>query len=149
MATEPGYIAGSTIGYGGGLQVDNRSSIPIVWRVSPNNSYNAVALYEKGPLALRLAYNWRSSFLTDNLDCCIGLPIYQKSAGFLDGSIRYDVDEHIQVSFDASNLLDTPITFQQQLFGDISLSPKAKPVLIDTGWSKSGRLLQFAIRMKY
>ncbi len=149
LATEPGYIAGSTIGYGGGLQVDNAIIDPHRLAGISDDSYNVVALYEKGPLAFRLAYNWRSSFLTDNLDCCIGLPVYQKSAGFLDGSVRYDLDEHFQVSLDASNLLDTPITFQQQIQGDTSLSPKAKPVLVDTGWSKSGRLLQFAIRMKY
>ncbi len=69
-------------------------------------SYNVVALYEKGPIALRAAYSWRSSFLTDNLDCCVGLPIYQKAAGFLDASVRYQLHEHIEVSLDGPNLLN-------------------------------------------
>jgi hypothetical protein len=106
-------------------------------------------LYEKGPIALRVAYNWRSSFLTDNLDCCTGVPTYQKSAGFIDAHVGYTVSEHLELSLDGSNLLDTPIKFQQQLFGDTSLTPNAKPVKLDSGWSKSGRLLQFAIRLKY
>jgi hypothetical protein len=35
------------------------------------------------------------------------------------------------------------------LFGDTSLTPNAKLVKKDTGWSYSGRLLQFAVRVKY
>ena len=149
LAVQPGYIAGSTIAFGGGLQIDN--AIIDSHRLSgiSDDSYNIVALYEKGPIGIRLAYNWRSSFLTDNLDCCTGTPMYQKGAGFLDGSIRYSVDEHWEVSLDGSNLLDTPIIFQQQVLGDTSLSPNAKPVKLDTGWSRSGRLLQFAVRLKY
>ncbi|MBU6296849.1 MAG: TonB-dependent receptor [Alphaproteobacteria bacterium] len=149
LAVEPGYTAGSTIGFGGGLQIDNAIIDSHRLAGISDDAYNVVAMYEKGPIGMRLAYNWRSRFLTDNLDCCIGLPMYQKAAGFLDGSIRYDLNEHLQVSLDASNLLDTPIIFQQQVFGDTSLSPKAKPTLLDTAWSKSGRLFQLALRLKY
>ncbi len=149
LAVQPGYIAGSTIAYGGGLQIDNAVIDSHRLAGISDDSYNIVALYEKGPIGFRLAYNWRSSFLTDNLDCCTGTPMFQKSAGFLDGSIRYSVDEHWEVSLDGSNLLDTPIVFQQQVLGDTSLSPNAKPVKLDTGWSRSGRLLQFAVRVKY
>ena len=35
LATEPGYIAGSTVGYGGGLRSTMRLSIRIVWPASP------------------------------------------------------------------------------------------------------------------
>ena len=37
-----------------------------------NHTFNLVGLYEKGPIGIRLAYNWRSQYLTSNLDCCIG-----------------------------------------------------------------------------
>jgi len=149
LAVQPGYIAGSTIAFGGGLQVDNAVIDSHRLAGISDDSYNIIALYEKGPIGFRLAYNYRSSFLTDNLDCCTGTPMYQKGAGFLDGSIRYSVDDHWEVSLDGSNLLDTTTVFQQQVMGDTSLSPKAKPVVLDTGWSKSGRLLQFAVRVKY
>ncbi|NIK88889.1 TonB-dependent receptor [Rhizomicrobium palustre] len=149
LAVQPGYIAGSTIAFGGGLQVDNAVIDSHRLAGISDDSYNIIALYEKGPIGVRLAYNYRSSFLTDNLDCCTGTPMYQKGAGFLDGSVRYSVNDHWEVSLDGSNLLDTPIVFQQQVIGDTSLSPKAKPVILDTGWSKSGRLLQFAVRVKY
>ncbi|HEX7692913.1 MAG TPA: TonB-dependent receptor, partial [Sphingomonas sp.] len=34
------------------------------------HTFNVVGLYEKGPIGIRLAYNWRSRYLTQNLDCC-------------------------------------------------------------------------------
>ena len=68
------------------------------------NSQNFIAFYEKGPVGVRLAYNWRSDYLTANLDCCIGLPVFQKAAGFLDGSVRYSIGSHVEVSLDATNL---------------------------------------------
>jgi outer membrane receptor protein involved in Fe transport len=98
---------------------------------------------------MRLAYSWRSSFLTNNLDCCIGLPIYQKGTGFLDGSIRYQVNNNIEVSLDGSNLLDTKTVFQQQVFGDSALTPGAKPVKIDSSWIRNDRRVQLGIRFKY
>jgi hypothetical protein len=106
------------VAFGGGLQVNGAVMDSHRLAGISDDSYNLVGLYEKGPIAMRLAYSWRSSFLTNNLDCCIGLPIYQKGAGFLDGSIRYQVNNNIEVSLDGSNLLNTTTVFQQQVFGD-------------------------------
>jgi TonB-dependent receptor len=149
LAVQAGYTAGSTVAFGGGNTVDNAVIDSHRLAGISDDVFNAVALYEKGPIALRLAYNWRSSFLTENLDCCVGLPIYQKANGFLDAHIGYNMNDHIEFSLDGSNLLDTPVKFQQQIFGDTSVSPNAKAKKLDTAWSKSGRLLQFAVRVKY
>jgi TonB-dependent receptor len=113
------------------------------------NTANVVGLYEKGPIGLRLAYNWRSMYLTDNLDCCIGLPVFQKAAGFLDGSVRYSIDSHIELSFDVTNLLDTRTKYEQEIFGDSSATPGAKPVYMDSGWSRVDRRYQFGVRAKF
>jgi TonB-dependent receptor len=149
LAVQAGYTAGSTVAFGGGNTVDNAVMDSHRLAGISDDVFNAVMLYEKDPIAIRLAYSWRSKFLTDNLDCCIGVPMYQKAAGFLDAHVGYKLDEHIELSLDGSNLLNTPIKFQQQLFGDTSVSPKAKPVLKDTAWSVNGRLLQVAVRVKY
>jgi TonB-dependent receptor len=113
------------------------------------NTFNLVGLFEKGPIGLRLAYNWRSKYLTDNLDCCIGLPVFQKAAGFLDGSIRYSIGSHVETSFDVTNLLDTKTQYEQQIFGDSSATPGAKPVYMDSGWSRVDRRYQLGVRVKY
>src|SRR5271168_3213943 len=113
------------------------------------NTFNVVGLYEKGPIGFRLAYNWRSMYLTSNIDCCIGLPVFQKAAGFLDGSIRYSIGSHVELSFDAANLLDTKTVYQQQIFGDSAATPGAKPVYMNSGWSLVDRRYQLGIRVKY
>jgi TonB-dependent receptor len=113
------------------------------------HTFNVVGLYEKGPVGVRLAYNWRSMYLTDNLDCCIGLPVFQKAAGFLDGSLRYSIGSHIETSFDVTNILDTKTQYQQEIFGDSSATPGAKPVYMDSGWSRVDRRYQLGVRVKY
>ncbi|WBY06562.1 TonB-dependent receptor [Sphingomonas sp. 7/4-4] len=114
-----------------------------------DHTFNAVALYEKGPVGFRLAYNWRSRYLTQNLDCCIGLPVFQKASGFLDGSLRLSVNRFLELSVDASNLLNTTSVYQQQIFGDSPQTPDARPVYLDSAWSRVDRRFQFGVRAKF
>ncbi len=113
------------------------------------HTVNAVGLYEKGPLAIRVAYNWRSRYLTQNLDCCIGLPVFQKAAGFLDGSIRYSVTRYLELSIEGINLLGTKTVYQQEIFGDSPQTPGAKPVYMNSSWSKVDRSVQLGARFKF
>src|SRR3546814_731985 len=113
------------------------------------HTFNIVGLYEKGPVALRLAYNWRSRFLTNNLDCCIGLPVFQKPVGFLDGSIRFSPTPWLELSIEGQNLLNTTTVYQQQIFGDTALTPGAKPVYRDANWGRVDRRFQFGARVKF
>jgi TonB-dependent receptor len=113
------------------------------------HTINAVGLYEKGPIAVRLAYNWRSRYLTQNLDCCIGLPVFQKAAGFMDGSIRYSVTKFLELSVEGTNILGTKTVYQQEIFGDSPQSPGAKPVFMDSAWSKVDRSVQLGARIKF
>ncbi len=113
------------------------------------HTVNAVGLYEKGPIALRVAYNWRSRYLTQNLDCCIGLPVFQKAAGFLDGSIRYSLTRYLELSIEGTNLLGTTTVYQQEIFGDSPQSPGAKPVYMDSAWNRVDRSVQAGVRFKF
>jgi outer membrane receptor protein involved in Fe transport len=113
------------------------------------NTFNVVGLYEKGRVGLRRAYNWRSNYLTANPDCCIGLPVFQKAAGFLDGSFRYSVGSHVELSLDATNLLNTKTVYQQQIFGDSPATPGAAAVYKDSGWSRADRRYQFDVRAEF
>ncbi len=149
LANEPGYASGGTVAFGGGLQIDG--SVFDSHRLAgiSDDSYNIVGLYEKGPIAARVAYSWRSKFLTNNLDCCIGLPMYQKASGFLDASIRYKLSDNVELSLDGSNLLDTTTTMQQQVMGDSATTPGAAAVLKDSAWIRNDRRYQVGIRLKY
>ena len=113
------------------------------------HTINAVGLYEKGPLAIRLAYNWRSRYLTQNLDCCIGLPVFQKAAGFLDGSIHYSLTRYLELSLEGINLLGTTTVYQQEIFGDSPQTPGVRPVYVDSSWSRVDRSVQAGVRVKF
>jgi len=149
LAVQPGYAPGGTIAFGGGLQVTDRVIDSHRLAGISDDSYNIVALYEYGPIGTRLAYSWRSEFLTNNLDCCIGLPMWQKASGYLDGSIRFQIGNNIELSLDGSNLLNTTTVNQQQLFGDSPLTPGAAPVRRDSAWIRSDRRFQLGFRLKY
>ncbi len=149
LAVQPGYAPGGTIAFGGGLQVNDKIIDSHRLAGISDDSYNVVALYERGPIGVRLAYSWRSEFLTNNLDCCIGLPMWQKAGGYLDGSVRLQVGNNVELSLDGSNLLDRTTVNQQQLFGDSPLTPGAAPVRRDSAWIRSDRRFQLGFRFKY
>jgi outer membrane receptor protein involved in Fe transport len=71
------------------------------------HTINGTIFYEKGPLAMRAAYNWRSAFLiTPRDDIFPFSPIWQESSGQLDASIFYALTENIKVGVQGVNLLD-------------------------------------------
>ena len=144
--------SGGTGGQGAGLDVSGGRGAVIDSHMLAGiskHSFNLVGLYEKGPVALRVAYNWRSRFLTNNLDCCIGLPVFQKSAGFMDGSIRVSLNKYIELSVEGQNLLGTQTVYQQQIFGDSKITPGAKPVFLDSNWGVVDRRFAFGARFKF
>lgn len=84
-------------------------------------SYNAVGIYEYGPVSLRVAYNWRSGFSEgaapgggQNPDT-----IYAKSQPWLDLSASYKWSDRLTFTLDATNLLDS---YFQDSFGKGSLA---------------------------
>jgi TonB-dependent receptor len=163
LAVQAGYLPGSTTAFGGGNNgstggagnagnpLNFTSNVIDSHRLAgiSDHSYNVVGLYEFGKVGARLAYSWRSEFLTANLDCCIGLPVWQKASGYLDGSARYSLTDNIELSADVSNILNTTAESQQQIFGDSTLTPGASPVKIDSGWVRNDRRFQLGIRFQY
>jgi len=107
-------------------------------------AYNVVGMYEKYGLAIRLAYNWRSKFLVTAVDCCTYLPAWQMSAGYLDGSIRYAINDHIEASLQVSNLLNTKTRLKEQVTGVDEGS-----VLVPNSWFQNGRRFQLGLRGKF
>lgn len=151
LVTEGALTDGGTGAFGAGVTVNGPTSTIDSHRLAgiSTHSFNVVGLYEKGPIGFRLAYNWRSRYLTDNLDCCIGLPVFQKAAGFLDGSLRFSPWKFLELSVEGTNLLGTTTVYQQEVFGDSPATPGAKPVYRDANWSRVDRRVQFGARVKF
>jgi len=131
------------------------------------NAYNLMAFYDKGPMSMRLAYSWRSRFLqgvsvngtqgdkatsSDPTRATVvdgktvypqdvgwGLPTWQEATGQLDFGFDYRFSEHLQLSLNASNLLDTVVKqTQQQGIGNMTRS-----------WFEPGRSYRMALRYTY
>ncbi|GAB3038384.1 TonB-dependent receptor [Bowmanella dokdonensis] len=66
------------------------------------NSYNAVVYYEQYGFQARIAYNWRSKFLSDPE--AWGGPYWISDYGQLDASMSYDITDKISVFAEATNL---------------------------------------------
>ena len=111
------------------------------------HSFNLVGLYEKGRLAARLAYNWRSKYLVTTVDCCVYLPVWQRSSGFLDGSIRYRLTDNLELSVQASNLLNTKTRLLQQVTDETGL--EGRRVLTPNAWFQNDRRFMFGARARF
>jgi TonB-dependent receptor len=80
-------------------------------------SYNLIGIYEKGPVSLRVAYNWRDGFDVGPAPGGGQQPgeIFAKSQPWLDLSASYALNDHVTATLDATNLLDSRY---QDYFGD-------------------------------
>ncbi|RIA43764.1 TonB-dependent receptor [Hephaestia caeni] len=127
-----GTIKGVEIGYtqffdflpgllsGLGLQanythVDSKSPSPLAGETLPlpnlsPNSYNIIAMYEKGPVSARVAYNYRSSYYSGLAYLNGGLGVasnFREGYGWLDASATVDVTSQVSLTFEGSNLTRT------------------------------------------
>jgi TonB-dependent receptor len=72
------------------------------------NTYNFTLYYEKGPLSARLAYNWRSKYLVTGYEADYPfLPVMADSQGRLDASVIYALTDHVKLSLQAANILNS------------------------------------------
>jgi TonB-dependent receptor len=80
-----------------------------------DHTANLIAIYQGDDLETRLAYTWRSEYLTDYRDFVPGNPVFQEGGGILDLSIRYDITESLNLSMLAANILDAKSKSYQQI----------------------------------
>ena len=103
--------------------------------VSKNNG-NAVLIYEKYGISARLAYNYRGKFIDSFNPGGVQLPAYNviKAQNHLDFSFAYDLNSHIELTVDATNLtkerayeyLGTPLLPQNVRLEDRTVSVGAR-----------------------
>lgn len=139
VRTVSGTSGGSTAVEGAGattLSVDSLEGLS-------EHSFNIVGMYEKGPLALRAAYNWRSDYLVTAVDCCVYLPVWAKAQGFLDASIRYGITQNFEVSLQGTNLLNTKTVLEQQIN-----DAEDGGIRVPNSWFQNDRRFVLGVRLK-
>jgi iron complex outermembrane recepter protein len=79
-------------------------------------SYNIIAMYEKGPFSARVAYNYRSNFVTGFAYYVNTGLLNQEMEGYadLDASLNYSLTKNVQIAVQGVNLSNT---LRYQYFG--------------------------------
>lgn len=68
-----------------------------------SESYNLIGFYEKGPIQMRIAYNYRDTF-TESESANRGQPKMIRAYGQWDASASYDVTENLTIFVEAINI---------------------------------------------
>ncbi|HVU29314.1 MAG TPA: TonB-dependent receptor, partial [Sphingomicrobium sp.] len=90
------------------------------------HTINIQPFYEKGPISLRVAYNWRSKFLLTESDVIFPyFPIWNDKTGTLDASVFYTISPAIKVGVQATNLTNEVTKTLQQFTLDGRLAPRS------------------------
>lgn len=73
------------------------------------HSGNLIALYERGDITARVAYNWRSRFLSgvSSFVNVGAVSAYTEAYSWLDASIAYRIDPRVTVALEGGNLTGT------------------------------------------
>src|SRR3546814_17821172 len=106
-----------------------------------NPSHKLVGMYDEGAVSARVYYNWRSKYLVIAIDCFVGFPIWKKSTGYLDASLRLLATANIEFVLEGTNLLGTDTVLMQQVDSDGLLKPNA--------WFKNDRRYQLGVRLSF
>jgi iron complex outermembrane recepter protein len=87
-------------------------------------TYNIIGLYEKDRWSGRLAYNWRSKFVDTYAFAANATgeyDIFVAPTAQMDGSISFDLNDNLTLSFEVVNILDTEF---KDYFNDSYLYPR-------------------------
>lgn len=114
-----------------------------------DHAFNAVLLYEKGPVGLRVAYNWRSRYLDSVNDCCLGFPVWHTPEGFLDASLRFAITPNIEFNLQGSNLLETKIKTEAQVRGPTDTDPDQESLFLPGSIFETDRRVLAGVRVKF
>ncbi|HEX8263190.1 MAG TPA: TonB-dependent receptor [Allosphingosinicella sp.] len=115
--TDPDVSAGNT------ANIDT-SLLPL--QGLSKHTINIQPFYEKGPLTIRLAYNWRSRFLLTTRDVIVPFaPIFNEPTGQLDGSIFFSLNKRVRIGFQAVNILNEVTKTSQVINNDLIRAPRS------------------------
>lgn len=106
------------------------------------HTYNLAGFYERGPVALRLAYAWRSEFLITPRDVIVPFaPIMNEATGQLDGSAFYSLNDNIKIGVQAVNLTNEITRTSQVLNNDL--------LRVGRSWFMNDRRFTFIVRATF
>jgi TonB-dependent receptor len=70
-------------------------------------AYNAMLIYQRGPIEARLAYNWRERWLLTTTDGDGKGTVWNDDFGKLDASVFFRINDNVQIGLEANNISNT------------------------------------------
>lgn len=70
-------------------------------------AYNAMLMYQRGPIEARLAYNWRERWLLTTTDGDGKGTVWNDDFGKLDASVFFRINDNVQIGLEANNISNT------------------------------------------
>lgn len=93
-------------GYAPATQCVNQTKLPP--QELSRDSVNLGLYYGKGPLQAKVVWNWRSAFLVTASEADYSfLPVMATGQGQVDASLSYAFNEHLKLSLQAANILNS------------------------------------------
>jgi TonB-dependent receptor len=140
------YVKPSNIPQGRGAQATSPTTTIDVSRLPleglSRHTINGTVFYEKGPLSLRAAYNWRSKYLlTIRDEIAPFLPIYSSAFGQLDGTILYSISDNFKIGLQGVNLLDSTTKTESVINASGQTAPRS--------YFKNDRRFSLTTRLKF
>lgn len=115
--TDPDVAAG---------QVSNVDTSKLPLQGLSKHTINFTPFYERGPLSVRLAYNWRSRFLLTTRDVIVPFaPIFNEPTGQLDGSIFYTINKRLKFGVQGVNLTNEVTRTTQVINNELQRAPRS------------------------
>ena len=112
----------------------------------PKYSYSLTGYYEKGPIGVRLSYNYKGKSIIETNNNGSDLQRWHSGSGYLDGNISYKLSDRIEFRIDALNLLNT---LNYDYFDDVSgRYGNGRKTRMDYA-KYDGRTIKFGIRGKF
>jgi TonB-dependent receptor len=117
-------LQGSQLAVGSRAPIGTSQDLPLE-QLSKHN-INIQPFYEKGPISLRVAYNWRSKFLLTASDVIFPyFPIFNDKTGRLDATLFVKLNDNFKVGVQGVNLTNEVTKTLQQFTTDGLLGPRS------------------------
>lgn len=112
----------------------------------PKYGYSLTGYYEKGPLGIRLSYNFKDKTIIETSPNGSDLQRWHAGAGYLDGNISWKLNSYVELRIDALNLGNT---LGYDYFDDVSGQyGNGKKTRMDYA-KYDGRTIKFGIRGRF
>src|ERR1044072_2326939 len=93
-----------------------------------SDSFNVTAIYDKGGISARVAYNWRDKYLSaTNRDGSDRNPVFVAPFGTLDAHVSWDITDNVALSFEAITPTSEPVRTYGRTEPNLYFAQELKP----------------------